>query len=174
MRVEVRLNEKDFFRFSLFDAFSRRRAWLRPAVFAAILGACAALCFALHQRRGAVLLGSVLLIVALGLPAAWFLSFFLSLRRQAREQGLAGGKYVYTLDLHDGEEGISVDNGREHAVFPWAQMFHAYRHPDAAYLYVTPQRAFLIPDHCVQGAAGALWALIERRLPQQRRTSHKR
>lgn len=174
MKVEVRLDEKDFFRFSLFDAFSRGRAWLRPAVFAAILGVCAGVCFALHDRRGAVLLGAVLLIVALGLPAAWFLSFFLSLRRQAREQELAGGKYVYTLDLHDGEEGISVDKGREHAVFPWTQLHHAYRRPDAAYLYVTPQRAFLIPDHCAGGAADALWALIERRLPQQRRTNHKR
>lgn len=174
MKVEVRLNEKDFFRFSLFDAFSRNRVWLRPAVFAAILGVCAAVCFVLHQRRGAVLLGSVLLIVALGLPAAYFLSFFLSLRRQARAQELARGKYVYTLELHDGEEGISVDNGRERAAFPWAQVFHAYRRPDAAYLYVTPQRAFLLPDHCAQGAADALWALIERRLPEPRRTDHKR
>lgn len=174
MKVEVRLNEKDFFRFSLFDAFSRNRVWLRPAVFAAILGVCAAVCFVLHQRRGAVLLGSVLLIVALGLPAAYFLSFFLSLRRQARAQELAGEKYVYTLELHDGEEGISVDNGRERAAFPWAQVFHAYRRPDAAYLYVTPQRAFLLPDHCAQGAADALWALIERRLPESRRTDHKR
>lgn len=89
MKVEVRLNEADFFRFSVFNAFSRNQLWLRPAVFAAILSGCAGVCFALHDRRGAVLLGAVLLFVALGLPAAWLLSFFLSLRRQAQEQKLA-------------------------------------------------------------------------------------
>ena len=173
MKVEVRLNEADFFRFSVFNAFSRNQLWLRPAVFAAILSGCAGVCFALHDRRGAVLLGAVLLLVALGLPAAWLLSFFLSLRRQAQEQKLAAKKYVYTVELHDSEAGISVDNGRENTVFLWEQLLHAYRRPYAVYLYVTPQRAFLIPDRCVPGGADALWALMERRLPAERRSNHK-
>ena len=50
MKVEVRLNEADFFRFSVFNAFSRNQLWLRPAVFAAILSGCAGVCFALHDR----------------------------------------------------------------------------------------------------------------------------
>lgn len=167
MRVEVRLSRRDFVKFSLFDTFFHKKGWLRPALFAAILGTAAGVCFALRDRRGAVLLGTVLLTVALGLPAAWVLSFFLSVRRQAKDQGLAGGKYVYTLDLGDKE--LAVDNGRERAAYPWARVYRVYRRPDAAYLYVTPQRAFLLPCACVQGGADSLWKRLEGRVPADRR-----
>jgi len=129
MKVEVCLEASEFIRFGMFDTFRHRKSWVRPALFAAILAGSAAVCFALHERRGAALLGTVLLVVALGLPAAWFLSFFLSLRRQAQEQKLADKRYVYTVELHDSEAGISVDNGREHTVFLWEQLLHAYRRP---------------------------------------------
>lgn len=160
MKVQVRLSQRDFLKFSMFDTFVHKKGWLRPALFAAILGASAGVCFALRQRRGAVLLGSVLLVVALGLPAAWLLSFFLSVRRQAEGQGLAGGKYVYTLDL-SGKE-LSVDNGHERASYPWGRIYRIYRRPDAAYLYVNPQRAFLIPHSCVEGGGEALNRALER------------
>lgn len=167
MKVQVRLSRRDFVRFSLFDAFSLKKGWLRPALFAAILGAAAGVCFALRDRQGAVLLGTVLLAVALGLPAAWFLSFFLSVRRQAEDQGLGGGKYVYTLEL--GGKELAVDNGRERAAYPWGQIWRVYRRPDAAYLYVTPQRAFLIPYACVQEGEQSLWRRLEGLVPAQRR-----
>lgn len=167
MKIQIRLSQRDFIRFSLFDAFFHKKGWLRPVLFAAILGACAAVCFALRGRRGAVLLGGVLLAVALGLPAAWFLSFFLSVRAQARGQGLGGGKYVYTLEL--GERELCVDNGRERAAYPWDRIFRAYRRPDAVYLYVAPQRAFLIPCGCAESGGEKLWRLIENRVPKERR-----
>jgi len=167
MKIQVRLSEKEFLRFSWFDVLRHRRAWRAPAVFAAALCLCAAICFIMSHIRGAVVLGAVLLTVGVGIPAAYFLSFFLSVRKQARDQGLGEGKYVYTLDLGD-KGGLRVDNGREHAVYPWGQVFHAYRGSDAAYLYITPQRAFLIPCHCVDGGADKLWALLKERLPPER------
>ena len=109
---------------------------------------------------GGVLRPAAALVVALGLPAAWLLSFFLSVRRQAEGQGLAGGKYVYTLDL--GGKELSVDNGHERASYPWERIYRIYRRPDAAYLYVNPQRAFLIPHSCVQGGGEALNRALER------------
>lgn len=167
MKVQVRLSRRDLVRFSLFDAFSLKKGWLRPALFAAILGAAAGACFALRDRQGAVLLGAVLLTVALGLPAAWFLSFFLSVGRQAKDQGLGEGKYVYTLELGDKE--LAVDNGRERASYPWGQIWQVCRRPDAAYVYITPQRAFLIPYACVQGGGQGLWRRLEGLVPAQRR-----
>lgn len=166
MKIQVRLSQRDFIRFSLFDTFSHKKGWLRPALFAAILAASAAVCFALHERRGAVLLGGVLLVVALGLPAAWVLSFLLSVRGQARSQGLGNGKYVYTLEL--GDEGLAVDNGRERALYPWAQILLACRRPDAVYLYITPQRAFLVPNSCLEDSGDRLWTLIESRVSKDR------
>lgn len=170
MKVEVRLNEKEFFRFSTFDVLRRRKLWRSPAIFAAILCACAAACFLMRHVRGAVPLGIVLLAAGIGIPAAYFLNFFLSLRRQARQKGLSPAKYVYTLELDDAGSGIVVDNGHEHAVYPWEQVFHVYRNVSASYLYITPQRAFLIPHDCVEGGADALWKLLDARVPADRRT----
>ena len=169
MKIEVRLNEKAFMKFSWFDAFRHKKVWRRPLLFAAILGAAALVCFALHQRRGAILLGIVLLAVALGLPAAYFLNFYLSLRRQSA--GLAGEKHIYTLELHDDGRGVAVDNGSEYAGYSWQQVFHVYRTETASYLYITPQRAFLIPHSCVEGGADSLWDLICRQVPANRRTA---
>lgn len=166
MRIDVRLSERDLIAFSLFDVFVQKRRWVRPAVFAAILGGSAAVCFALHQRQGAVLLGCVLAAVAVGLPAAYVLSFFLSVRRQARAQGLGSGKWVYALEL--GREELSVDNGKERAAWPWAQVARACRRPGATYLYLTPQRAFLIPHRCLEGGGEALWALLGERIAADR------
>ena len=170
MRIEVHLNEKEFIKFSWFDALQQKKIWRRPALFAAILGIAAGICFMMRDRRGAVLLGGVLLAVALGLPAAWFLSFSLSLRRQAQAAGLSGGTYAYTLELHDDDRGIAVDKGTEHAAYPWEQVFHVYRGKAASYLYITPQRAFLLPHRCVSGGGDALWDLIARHIPTDRQT----
>lgn len=168
MKIEVRLDGNQFMKFSWFDAFRHKKVWRRPVLFAAILSAAAAVCFALHERRGAVLLGIVLLVVALGLPAVYFLSFYLSLRRQSA--GLAGEKHVYTLELYGDSRGIAVDNGSEHAAYPWDQVFHVYRTGTATYLYITPQRAFLIPHRCVGDGADGLWELIGRQIPEDRQT----
>lgn len=170
LKIEVHLAEKDFICFGCFDAFRVKRAWRGPVLFTAILGAAAALCFLLHSRRGAVLLGGALLTVAVGLPVAWLVNFWLSLRRQARAAGLSGGKHVYTLELHDDETGITVDNEKECAAYSWEQMLHVYRSRTASYLYITPQRAFLIPHDCVEGGPDALWALVRRHVPAGRQT----
>lgn len=168
VNIQVRLDESEFMKFSWFDALRHKKVWRRPALFAAILGAAAAACFVLHDRRGAVLLGSVLLVVALGLPAAYFLSFFLSLRKQSA--GLTGGKYVYTVELYDDDRGITVDNGNEHSSYSWEQVFHVYHTQTASYLYITPQRAYLLPHNCVREGTDGLWALIQRRTPADRQT----
>lgn len=171
MRIKVRLTEKEFISFGWFDALRVKRAWRGPALFAAILGAAAALCFILHARRGAVLLGGALLAVALGLPAAWLLNFGVSLRRQAKAAGLSGGKHVYTLELQDDEAGVAVDSGKERAAYSWEQVFHVYRNKTASYLYITPQRAFLIPHDCVEGGEDALWNLFGRCIPAEHQTN---
>jgi len=123
----------------------------------------------MHDIQGAVLLGTALLIVGIGLPAVYFLNFFLSLRKHAFDKGLSTEKYVYTLELSN-DDGITVDNDYEHAVYPWEQVFHVYRNTNASYIYITPQRAFLIPHACIPGGPDVLWELIRHKVPADRQT----
>ena len=56
------IDQKDFLRFALFDTFRIKKRWKTPVLFACIMSASAAVCFALrHSREQASLLGGVLL-----------------------------------------------------------------------------------------------------------------
>lgn len=161
--VQTVLDGKTFRRFAMFDAFSRQKRWRSPALFALILGTAGAVCFALHTQRGAVLLGVVLLTVALGLPAAYFLNYFFSVRAQAGKLDAGGGKEVYTLRL-DGE-GVRATQGENTAEFPWAELMCAYRVEGCVYLYAAERRAFLLPERCGGGEA---WRMIQKHMPEEK------
>ena len=75
--VSVQMDEKSFHDFASFDLLRHNKGWQRPAVFTAILLVCAGICLSqIGKREGAGLLTAVLAIVALGLPAVYFGTFF--------------------------------------------------------------------------------------------------
>lgn len=109
--------------------------------------------------------GAVLLGVGLGVPCVYFAFFFSSLNRQIREQGLTRPQHVYTVTLSDRKKGIAADNGRETLEYERKSVHHAYRSLTATYLYLTPQRALILPHTCLDDTE-ALRKLITGRLPE--------
>lgn len=163
MTIEVNLTAEEFKRFSLFDTFRRRKMWRAPVTFASILSFCALICYLMHHVEGAVMLGSVLLLVGLGMPISYFVAFFISLARQVQSLGLP--KKVYALYLTEKSNGIAIENDHEHADYKWKDVFHVYRCKSATYLFMTPERAFILPHSCVDEGADALRHLMEKKLP---------
>lgn len=170
MKIEATLTEEIFRRFTMFDMLRRRKVWRSPAIFASILGVSAAICFIMRHVDGAVLLGSVLLIVGLGMPLVYFGSFFASLKQQILQQGLKRPQTFYTLVLTEKADGIGIRNEKEQASYKWKDVHHVYRDTIATYLYMTPQRAFILPHTCIEEGPDELWHLIEKKIPQERRT----
>ena len=75
--VSVQMDEKGFHDFAAFDLLRHNKGWQRPVVFTAILLVCAGICLSqIGKREGAGLLTAVLAIVAIGLPAVYFGTFF--------------------------------------------------------------------------------------------------
>lgn len=163
MTVQAVLDGETFRRFAMFDVFYRQKRWRSPALFALILGASAAVCFALHERRGAVLLGTVLLAVALGLPAAYFLNYFFSVRAQGKKLDGGGGKAAYTLFL-DGE-GVRVTQGENAVEFSWEALLCAYRVKGCVYLYAAERKAFLLPERCGGDRA---WEMLRKHMAEEK------
>ena len=98
--VSTTMGEQGFRDFAVFDAFHHRKAWLRPAIFAAIMLAFAAVCLSqLGKRPGAGLLAAVLAIVGIGLPVSYFYSFFRSVSRQIKQMHLP--RAFYRVELAD-------------------------------------------------------------------------
>ena len=170
MTIEVVLTEEIFRRFTMFDMLRRRKVWRSPATFASILSVSAAICFIMHHVEGAILLGSVLLLVGLGMPLVYFVTFFSSLRKQILSQGLKRPQKVYTLVLTEKASGIGVSNDREHADYKWKDVHHVYRDTIATYLFMSPQRGFILPHTCLEEGPDQLWKLIEKKIPKERRT----
>lgn len=170
MTIEATLTEEIFRRFTMFDMMRRRKVWRSPVTFASIMSVSAAICFLMHHVDGAILLGSVLLIVGLGMPAVYFISFASSLRKQILQQGLKRPRVFYTLCLTEKADGIGIRNEKEQANYKWKQVHHVYRDTIATYLYMTPQRAFILPHTCTEDDGAQLWALLERKLPKQKIT----
>lgn len=162
IRVDAKIDAAVFRRFALFDTFVRQERWRGPVLFAVLMGAFSAVCFVMGpHRRGAALLGGVLLGIGLLLPAVYFINFFLSVRRFAK--GLEGGKTAYSFQF--GEEGARVEQGGASLELSWPEILCAYRAPDCVYLYVGPQKAFLIPE---DAESGRVWPLLERHLPPEK------
>ena len=103
--VSVQMDAASFHDFAAFDLLRHRKAWHRPLAFTAILLASAGVCLSqVGQKDGAALLTVVLSVVALGVPAVYFWTFFHSLHLQIKKMGLPRPFYRLTLD----DAGLSV------------------------------------------------------------------
>ena len=87
--VSVQMDAASFHDFAAFDLLRHRKAWHRPLAFTAILLVSACVCLSqVGQKDGAALLTVVLAVVALGVPAVYFWTFFHSLSLQIKKMGL--------------------------------------------------------------------------------------
>lgn len=170
MKIDVLLTEEVFRRFTTFDLFRRKKVWKAPAIWAAILCSCAAVCFVMGHVRGAKLLGTVLLMVGIGMPFSYFSAFAGSMKRQILTLGLSRPQHVYSLELTAKAKGIAVSNEKEQASYEWKMVHHAYRDLLATYLFITKDRAFILPHDCCEEGEDALWELIRGKLPAERCT----
>ena len=168
MKIEVRLSTKMFRRFSFFDTFRRRKAWRGPVIFFLIMAVFAGICFFLHEREGSVMLGTILMVIGAGLPACYVLSFLLSVNKQATDQGLAGVKHVYTLELDPDSKMFTVDNGKQKVNMKWKDVHCIYRDTMGAYLFVSPRQAFILPYSCIDDPTETLWPLVQKKLPPEK------
>ncbi|MBR3106890.1 MAG: YcxB family protein [Clostridia bacterium] len=158
--IPVKLDEKTFKRFARFDMLTLRRQWVRPAVFSLILIGFAIVSL-LIQKEQSGLLAAVLLTVGLGLPLVYLGSFLSQVNMQAERSRLGSGKRVYTVTL-DGE-GLTVHNDRkqeETLRLPWDKTQQAFRNPGCVYLYVTPIKAFLLPNGQANMPDQAVWDFL--------------
>ena len=144
--IPVRLDEKTFKRFARFDMFSLRRKWIRPVLFSAILIAFAFAALLIRKEQSGML-AAVLLAVGIGLPVVYIGSFLSQVNMQSLQRKLKPARRVYTVTLR--ESGILVrnDQRREDPLeMDWSSIQKAFRRKGCIYLYVTPAKAFLLPD----------------------------
>jgi len=121
----------------------------------------------MNKIEGAVLLGIVLLVVALGMPVVYFSTFFTSLKKQVKAQNLNPVRLVYTLEFSEESDALEISNAKEKASYQWQDVFHAFYEKEAIYLFITNERAFLLPFEVLESKA-EVWKLIVSKVPAER------
>ena len=166
INVSVTMDAEAFQRFAQFDLFRHQKRWQRPLLFTAILLVFSGICLSqVGVREGAALLAVVLAVVALGVPAVYFYTFFHNLRTNIKKLGLP--RPFYRLQLDD--DGLAVwmageqDKPEPSHSYPWQSLHIAYRTPDAVYLYVQQNQAYLFNTDL-----DAVWANLAAHLPAAR------
>lgn len=163
LRIQAKITPEAFREQACFDALTRRKRYRSPLLFLLIMAAFALICFTqVGRRENALLLGCVLLGVGLGLPAVYFLSFFLSVRKNAKLLAKQAVPASYTVILTSG--GVVIPVKEKDLTYPWEQVFYAYRLRHSTCLYVEKDRAFMLSLQDPE-TEQRLWAFICRMLP---------
>ena len=165
--VPVRMDYKTLRSFSLFDTFLLKKHWIRPAIFGGIFLVFAIICFAATDKQQHWLLGSVMLLIAIGMPAVYVGMFLSQVKAQAKKLRLP--RRVYTLLFS--EDGVIITNDmkqEERAQLAWEKIPAAFRRKNAIYLYAAPTRAFILPDGQADATPDQLWTMLEEHMRQGR------
>jgi len=163
--IPVRLDAKTFKRFSRFDMFALRKRWVRPVVFALILIAFAVIAL-LSRKAQAGMIAAVLLAVGLGLPLVYFGTFLSQVNLQAERLKPPRRVYTVTLDF-DGIRVVNDQKKEDAQSVRWQDAKAAFRKKGCIYLYVSPVRAFLLPDGQANVPDAQVWAYLTQRMPDK-------
>ena len=160
--VHVKMDRKTLRSFAVFDTFILKKQWRRPAVFALILLVFAFVCLFGIQKDQHVLIGSVLLFIAVALPFSYIFMFLSGINEQAKRLRLP--RRVYSLTLSGSGISIANDLKKEENVWvEWNKVHALHRRKNAIYLYVSPTRAFILPNGQADATPDELWQLITER-----------
>lgn len=157
--VHVKMDRKMLRSFAVYDTFTLKKQWRRPAAFSLIMLAFAAACLFFINREQHVLIGSVLLAVAVLLPFAYVFMFLSGVKEQARRLKLP--RRVYTLALSAGGVTITNDMKQEAPVWlEWSKVHAVHRARKAIYLYAAPNKAFILPQGQADASMDEVWEMI--------------
>lgn len=173
--VSVRMDYKTLRDFSMFDTFLLKKHWLKPTVFGVAFVIFAIICFAATGKEQNWLLGTVMLLIGLGMPAVYVGMFLSQVKGQAKKLRLDPPRRVYTLTMSN--ECIHIANDlkvEDPVTLEWPKIPAAFRCKKAIYLYAAPTRAFILPDGQADAADDEVWAMLERNLRQGRAKNRRK
>lgn len=165
--IPVRMDYKTLRDFSLFDTFLLKKHWFKPTIFCAAFLIFAIICFAATSKEQNWLLGTVMLLIAIGMPGVYVGMFLSQVKSQAKKLKLP--RKVYTLTCNN--ECIRISNNmkkEDQVTLEWPKIPAAFRCRKAIYLYAAPTRAFILPDGQADATPDEVWAMMERNLREGR------
>lgn len=173
LKIDVWLDVKSYRSFALFDRLIRTGNWKRPLVFLAafVLLAMVSFISAASGKQGALLLGSVLLVIGIVFPVSHYYRFISGLSQWVARLGLQGKnkRYSYTLAFTENPRALTVyDANKKPLIFPWKDFYGVWRRKEAVYLYVEAGKAYILPSSLEDEKKDAAWVRLWQVVPKER------
>lgn len=166
-KIPIFLGAKSFRRFAVFDMNLNKR-WKQAVVWAGSLFLLATLLFAIQQDLPAGnTLGSICIAAAVIIPMYFFRSFSSSVSEQIKNMKLDPPRHVYTLELTGAKQGITFYHAGEKQPdgrYYWNKIHAAWKTRYAIYLYVSPEKAIIIPSGTEGINFEEVWSFIAKHL----------
>lgn len=167
--ISVKLSARTFKNFAIFNAMRRQRRWILPVGIAAFCFIFSVLSFTFQETLPwGSSLGSILSAVTVLVPMGYFRSFYSGIDKQVEKMNLKEPRHVYTIELSESTtESIRFfypGEKKPAEFFTWNSIEGAWCTDHAIYIYVTPERALLIPDVIKNLDQTKLWAFLEKQL----------
>ena len=166
VEIHVHIDPAMFRRYCAFDTFRRQRRWYLPVMAGMVL-----MTIAVGGLLGLIpvsdAVAGVLMGLGIAVPLGIFGLYFIQIEAQIAAQHLKENPEVYCVRLDDAGVRISAQN-QTSAEVPWEKLWAAFRRPDAVYLYVSPERALILPDAQTGVSREELWRYIVRMMGEKR------
>ena len=164
--IHVRLDARPFRRFCGFDTFRRQRRWYPPVMAGMVLVTLSAALLIMGKSTQAA---GVLMGLGLAIPLVVFGLYFIQIEAQVSRMKLRDAPAVYSLTLSADGVRVRNDQKQEEPVdLPWDRLWAAFRRRDCIYLYVSPERAFILPDGQASCSPDALWQYLRQNMGDAR------
>ena len=171
--VHCRIDEKTFRRFALFDTFRLKKHWRLPTIFAAIMVGFAVVCYCSGKPQSG-LLGTVLAVIGLGMPAVYVGTFLSQIKKKAKALKLEKPRAMYTVVLEEEDVNIHNDFKQEaNVILPWDKIWGVVRVRKAIYLYAVASRAFILPDGQADAEPDGVWQYLKDHLAADKVTDKR-
>lgn len=170
--IDIILSKTGFKNFAIFDMAYKHKRWKFPVIAAAIFFIAASFMFAIQDTvENAFLVGTIFVIVALGIGAGYFRNFFRSIPKEAEKMQIHPPRHVYSINLVKDSQNILFylpKDKKPSEQFSWKSINSAYRTSKAIYIYVTPERALLIPGTTKDLDLDEVWSFLGKKLPDEK------
>ena len=164
MTVHSHVDAQVYTAFSTFNNFTLYRRALTLKLFPLLM---AGLGIA-NLLGGYALLGIACILLGILLPLAYIGFHRRALANQIAHFNLDTPRLSYKVSLD--QTGVSLENGKEKARYPY-EMFHcSYRVNGCIYLYLTKTKCFILPAKDFQDGVTEeeLWVFLQEKLGEQR------
>ncbi len=158
---DIKLKEKDLYRFQIKQAYKGMQGWLALVIAAIAFGLC--IYSYGNERFGAKY---TIMYLVFGVIFLFYVPF--NLRMQTKRQFLMSAAFKGVMHYEITDEGVTLTAGGEQATMTWEQVYMITADKSSIYVYTSKIYAYIIPRAQISNQYAEIMAAFRSHLAETR------